>query len=105
MGDNQYLLNKNDIKHLEDKVDNLDERVDELNKNTPSSDDFKQLELTIRKVLLEGNGNKPLTTRVAKNQSKIEQNRSSVRRIYSVIASIPFVGSAIVGIMKAVGWL
>jgi len=105
MGDNEPSLNKNDIKHLEDKVDDLDERVGELDENTPSSDDFKQLETTIRKVLLEGNGNKPLTIQVAKNRSKINQTRTSVKRIRSTLASIPFVGSAIVGIMKAVGWL
>ncbi len=88
MGD-QSKINANDIENLEGKIDDL-------------SEDIQSLDQTVKKVLLEGNGDKPLTVKAAQNRSKIDQNRTSIKRIYALMSSIPVIGSAIVGIIKAI---
>jgi len=82
-------LNHNDIENLEDKVDGL-------------SNDIQDLDETVRKILLEGDGSKPLTIKVAKNSSKLENTRCKIRRIYAILGSLPFVASAIIGMLKFV---
>lgn len=84
----QTSLNKSDIEHLEKKTEDLEEKIDKLRNDTPTKENFEQLETTIRKVLLEGNGDKPLTIQVAKNRSKMKENRSRISRMYAIIASI-----------------
>lgn len=88
--DTQTALNKSDIDHLEKKMDKLQKKVND----TPSEEDFKQLENIIRKVLLEGNGNEPLTIKVAKNRNKLEHLDTRFNHLWAAVSGIfAFLGS------------
>lgn len=81
-------LNKKDIEHLEEKMDNVKKEVKRVDENTPDKEDLVNLRNTINKVVLEGNGNQALTVRVQKNASKINNLQKRVNAIWGFIISI-----------------
>jgi len=74
----QSRLNKQDIQNIERRLGCIEEEVGD----TPTKEDFNNLQKTVNKVLLEGNGSKPLTVQVAKNRSKIQNIGKRISRIY-----------------------
>lgn len=99
-------LNKKDINHLEEKMDNISSEIERLDGNTPSKDDFQDLKDTIDTIVLQGNGSEPLTVKTNENRTKIQNLRRHVNALWGFIGTlVGFAGSILVKIFTSLNFL
>lgn len=90
-------LNKKDINHLEEKIDNVCSEIERLDANTPNKDDFQDLKSTIDSVVLQGNGSEPLTVKTNENRTNLKNLRRHINALWAFVGTlVGLVGSFLI---------